>query len=590
MASMRVFSMRQFSFFAILCAALAVGAAAQNSSSSSSSKGDAAAQERSSARVRAGLVETTGSGITLESSESLFDMAAALNACGYDADLADSDPVRAEVRADMTAAIAESTEAKRSASELCSYIQLHTLSNPGRSLAQYVSLALYLGPPPALERTADETDMPPDALDVVNILPLLRDFAKEISLHAIWLKHHAEYEAITDKIHDPVTKMILTTNVYLKVPVSSYDGRRMLILVEPLLAPNAPNARIYSLDYVIVSSPTAAAAVRMDQIRHLYLHYEIEPLVYAKSQSMMRLTPLLKPVQTAPLDFVYKTDVVALVTECMIKAIEARTLDVGKAPAMPSNKERAESSRYEEELASYERQGEAQRRKLVELDMRQGWVLVDYFYDQFRLLERTPEGLNDAMGEMVYGMDVGRVQHQAMQIAFLPTGSNEFVTKVKPAPSGLMLAEKKMLSGDLPGAELLADKALADPTQDHGEAMYLKARVILMQGDPEESFNGFEDVVKTSKNPRTLAWAHVYLGRLYDIKQPVERDHALAEYKLALATPGILPDAKTAAEKGLKTPFEVPKVAHSEEEPLDPTGKAEKEAYKPTPPPPQNER
>ena len=491
---------------------------------------------------------------------------------------------------DMAAAIAESPEAKKSASELCSYIQLHTLSNPGRSLAQYVSLALYLGPPPALERTADETDMPPDALDVVNILPLLRDFAKEISLHAIWLKHHAEYEAITDKIHDPVTKMILTTNVYLKVPVSSYDGRRMLILVEPLLAPNAPNARIYSLDYVIVSSPTAAAAVRMDQIRHLYLHYEIEPLGYAKSQSMMRLTPLLKPVQTAPLDFVYKTDVVALVTECMIKAIEARTLDVGKAPAMPSNKERAESSRYEEELASYERQGEAQRRKLVELDMRQGWVLVDYFYDQFRLLERTPEGLNDAMGEMVYGMDVGRVQHQAMQIAFLPTGSNEFVTKVKPAPSGLMLAEKKMLSGDLPGAELLADKALADPTQDHGEAMYLKARVILMQGDPEESFNGFEDVVKTSKNPRTLAWAHVYLGRRYDIKQPVERDHALAEYKLALATPGILPDAKTAAEKGLKTPFEVPKVAHSEEEPLDPTGKAEKEAYKPTPPPPQNER
>ena len=587
---MRVFSMRQFSFLAILCAALAFGAAAQNSSSSSSSKGDAAAQERSSARVRAGLVETTGSGITLESSESLFDMAAALNACGYDADLADSDPVRAEVRADMAAAIAESPEAKKSASELCSYIQLHTLSNPGRSLAQYVSLALYLGPPPALERTADETDMPPDALDVVNILPLLRDFAKEISLHAIWLKHHAEYEAITDKIHDPVTKMILTTNVYLKVPVSSYDGRRMLILVEPLLAPNAPNARIYSLDYVIVSSPTAAAAVRMDQIRHLYLHYEIEPLGYAKSQSMMRLTPLLKPVQTAPLDFVYKTDVVALVTECMIKAIEARTLDVGKAPAMPSNKERAESSRYEEELASYERQGETQRRKLVELDMRQGWVLVDYFYDQFRLLERTPEGLNDAMGEMVYGMDVGRVQHQAMQIAFLPTGSNEFVTKVKPAPSGLMLAEKKMLSGDLPGAELLADKALADPTQDHGEAMYLKARVILMQGDPEESFNGFEDVVKTSKNPRTLAWAHVYLGRRYDIKQPVERDHALAEYKLALATPGILPDAKTAAEKGLKTPFEVPKVAHSEEEPLDPTGKAEKEAYKPTPPPPQNER
>jgi len=78
----------------------------------------------------------------------------------------------------------------------------------------------------------------------------------------------------------------------------------------------------------------------------------------------------------------------------------------------------------------------------------------------------------------------------------------------------------------------------------------------------------------------------VYLGRLYDIKQPVEREHALAEYKAALATPGIVADAKAAAEKGLKTPFEVPKVVHTEEEPLDPTGKAEKEAYKPPPPPP----
>ncbi len=375
--------------------------------------------------------------------------------------------------------------------------------------------------------------------------------------------------------------------MYLKVPVSSYDGRRLLILVEPMLAPSAPNARIYSLDYVVVTSPTAADVVKMDQIRHLYLHYEIEPLVYAKQQSMTRLTPLLKPVQDAPLEFVYKTDIVALVTECMIKAIEARTMDVGTAPAMVKSKERQDIARYEEELGSFERQAEVVRRKQVDLDMRQGWVLVDYFYGQFKALEKTSEGLNDALGEMVYGMDVGRAQHQAAEIAFLPSGSSEFVTRVKPAPTGLMLAEKKMIEGDLDSAQMLAEKALNDPAQDHGEAMYIKARVILMQGDPEKSFTGFEDVVKTSKNPRTVAWAHVYLGRLYDIKAPnPEREHAVAEYKAALATPGILPDARAAAEKGLKTPFAVPKVAHSEEEPLDPTGKAEKEAYKPGPPPP----
>ena len=581
--------MRQFVLFLTLCAALTTQAIAQNpSSSSSSSSRPVPAQQTQGARVRVGQLEAGGSAITLESSESLFDIAAALNACGYDADLANSNPVRAAIRADMTAAIAESPESRRAANDLCLYIREHALADPGRSLAQYISLALYLGPPPELAATADQTDMPPDALQVINILPLLRDFAAKTSLHTIWLKHHAEYEAITDTVHEPVTKMILATNIYLKTPVSTYDGRRLIILVEPLLAPNEPNARIYALDYVVVTSPTASDAIKMDQIRHLYLHYEIEPLVYANQQAMTRLAPLLKPVQGAPLEFLYKTDVVALVTECMIKAIEARTMDVGfPAPVKPTGaKVRADEAKYDEELASYDREAEVVRRRQVELDLRQGWVLVEYFYNQLVQQEHTSESLSEAMGEIVYGMDVGRVAHQAEQIQFLPTGSNEFVTRVARPLGTLMLAEKKLFEGDLDGAELLADKALQDPAQDHAEALYVKSEVLLMQGDPKDSMAGFEDVLKTSRNPRTIAWAHVYLGRLYDIKQPVERDHAVAEYKAALATAGIVPDARAAAEKGLKTPFEVPKVVHTEEEELDPTGKAEKDAYKPDAPNP----
>ncbi len=561
-------------------------AAAVAQTASSSQGGNVSRQDSSSSRVHAGQPEAGGSAITLETSEALFDLAAGLNACGYDADLDHSHPVRAEVRADVAASLRDSAAAKKSADALCEYIRQHSLNDPGRSIAQYISLSLYLTPPPKLAPTADETDMPPDALAVVNVLPLLRDFAEQVGLHAIWLKHHAEYEAITDRVHDPVTKMILATNAYLKVPVSSYDGRRLLILVEPLLAPSSPNARIYSLDYVVVTSPTDAGAIKMDQIRHLYLHYELEPLVYARAQSMSRLTPLLKPVQQAPLEFVYKTDVVALVTECMIKAIEARTLDVGfPAPVKPAGtKARADLARYAEELSSYDREAEVVRRRQVTLDMRQGWVLTDYFYGQMQAVEHTSEGLSETMGQMVYGMDVGRVQHAAEQIQFLPAGSGEFVARVPRAPSGLMLAERKMLEGDLDGAELLADKALKDPGQDRGEALYVRARVLLLEGDPKDSLTGFEDVLKSSQNPRTIAWAHIYLGRLYDTKEPVERQLALTQYKAALATPGIVPDAKAAAEQGLKKPFEIPKIVHEEEGPLDPSGKAEKEAYRPDPP------
>lgn len=569
-----------------LSGALAAVAVAQVPASSSSSTGGQV-QEPSSSRPHIGQPEAGGAAITLESSEPLFYIATALNACGYDTDLASSQPVRAEIRAEVDASSAESALVRQSKDKLCSYIDEHKLNDHSREIAQYVSLALYTGPPPTLQTTADETDMPPDALQVVNILPLLRDFAAKASLHVLWSKHHAEYEAITDHVHDAITRSILTTNLYLKVPVSSYDGRRLIILVEPMLAPNAPNARIYAADYVMVTSPNAAGAIKLDEIRHLYLHYQLEPLVYARAQSMLRLMPLLKPVEDAPVDYIYKTDVVALVTECMIKAIEDRTMSVGfPAPVKPQGtRARADLARYDEELSVYDREAETVRRRQVELNMRQGWVLTDYFYGQFAQFEHQPEGLSEAMGQMVYGMDVDRVRRSELQIDFLPAGSGgEFVSRAPRQLSGMMLAEKKMLEGDLDGADAIAEKALADPKQDHSDALYVKARVQLMEGDPQESSEGFQEVLKISHNPHTIAWAHIYLGRLYDIKDPPERAHALTEYKAALAVAAVPPDAQAAAQVGLKKPFEVPKVVHREEQELDPSGKAEKAAYKPDEP------
>ena len=78
-----------------------------------------------------------------------------------------------------------------------------------------------------------------------------------------------------------------------------------------------------------------------------------------------------------------------------------------------------------------------------------------------------------------------------------------------------------------------------------------------------------------------MAWAHIYLGRLYDIKEPAERNAAVVEYRAALNVPGVPQDARAAANGGLKVPFTVPKVKHEDDEPLDPSGKAEKDSYKP---------
>jgi len=492
------------------------------------------------------------------------------------------------IRQEINEALVATATAREKRDVLCAYIQQHTLADSGRSLAQYVSLALYLSPPPDLTPVVSETDLPPDSTQVVNILPLLRDFAEAVHLHAIWIEHRPEYEALVNRLHDPLTHTVLDTNIYLRAPVSSYDGRRFLVLLEPMLSPAATNARIYATNYIIVVSPSGEPNVsfHMDQIRHTYLHYEIEPMVYARAAAMDRLLPLLKSVQDAPLEFTYKSDIVALLAECLIKAIEARTMDVGLVkPKRPTNiRQRSDMEHYDAEMSLYDRQAEAVRRRSVDLSMRQGWVLVDYFYGELGRMERDSISLRENIGQMIYGMDVERERHKDQQIVFLPEGTHDLVRRSAPKPTGLRLAEMKMMQGDAAGAEEIADKALADPAGDHAQAHYILARIDVMERQPDEAITHFQSALASSKDPRTLAWSHIYLGRLYDVQS--SRKKAVAEYQAALTVRDSQPDTKAAAEKGMRTPFTLPKreaavPADKDDQPIDPTGKAEKDAYKP---------
>jgi hypothetical protein len=577
----------------LLNASVVCANAQQPSSSSSSSSSDTPTKEGPSKQgPRIAQPEAGGSAITLETSEPLFYIAVALNVCGYDADLAASSPVRSKIRDEINTQLAASERARTSRDALCSYVREHTLADGSLNLAQYISLALYLSPPPELTPTADETELPPDSTQVVNILPLLRTFAEDIHLNAIWVEHRPEYEDLTARVHGPLTKMILNTNIYLRLPVSSYDGRRFLVLLEPMLAPSLTNARIYSSDYIVVASPAGdpLGAVHMDDIRHTYLHYEIEPLVYARAQAMERLQPLLKAVQDAPIEYTYKTEIVPLLTECLIKAIETHTMDVGISKPQkpgPGVKTRADLERYDADMSAYEHQAEAVRRKAVDLAMRQGWVLVDYFYGQIATMERDGISLKENMGQMVYGMDVDRERHKDQQIAFLPEGSHDVLRRATTQLTGLQLAEMKIYKGDLAGASEIANKVLADPNGDHAQAHYVLARVNLMERQPSAAIGDFQEVLDTSKNPRTLAWSHIYLGRLYDVMP--DREKAVAEYQAALTVRDAQPDTKAAAEQGIKQPFIAPKAEHqtpeeSDDAPLDPSGKAEKDAYRPPPP------
>jgi len=574
----------------------------QQGASSSAAPGERAAdQSNPIARPRAAQIQPGSSAVTLETNEPLFDMAVALNVCGYDQGLDQSMPVRAKVRAELNKALEESEDARASRDSLCQYIQQHRQNDSGLNVGQYVSLALYLSPPPELTPNADETQLPPQAAAVINVLPRLRKFAEDINLHLVWIRHRPEYEAMIARVHDPMAQMVLDTNIYLHQPVSTYDGRRFLVLLEPMLAPEITNARIYGTDYIVQMSPDNSAGdpVKMDEIRHIYLHYTVEPMVYSRGSAMERIQPILRGVQDAPLEFFYKSDAPALLTECLIKAIEAHLYTVpGPAPVKPrSIHERSDMDAYEAEKTAWDKANDLARLKLIDTDEAQGWVLTEYFYNQLTSMSHSGDGLRDEIAPMIYGMDIMRERHHAEQILFVKTVPPDPLRPTMPQARQLTAmdrAEILLMQGHSDDAADLADKVMADPKGDHAHAQYVLARVELMQGHPDEAMDGFSKTIGLSKasaapDPRTVAWAHIYLGRLYDSESQPERAKAVAEYKAALASRDSRPDTRTAAEAGISKPYKLPQRAQpaqsGDDKDFDPTGKKEKDSYQPDPPP-----
>ncbi len=566
-----------------LFAGLSVSSARAQSPDSGSAPKQAKEQSSSSQPFQQekapSLIDPAGPTVSLVSSEPVFLMAAALNACGYDEGLEESAPVRKRVRDEMNDALARSEEARARRDKVCLFIAQHRMTGSEQDIAQYISLALYLTPPPEMETSEDLTEMPPDSTQVVEIVPLLKDFVAAVDLHGIWLAVHPIYDREADRLHDPLSKMIVGTDLYLKMPASTYQGRRFLVVIEPMLSPSLVNARIYGTDYIVVVSPVDGK-IRMTDVRHTYLHYVIEPLLNARANAIDRAQPILKEIREAPLAFRYRSDTVPLTVECLIKAIEARIMDTGVPEyKIPANADRSELPRYEHERQVYQQKVDAVRVAAVRHDMTQGFVLTQYFYEQMIQFERDPASLRDTIGEMVYSMDVDQQAHRARGIDFDKEADGEVLGRSQPRKlTGLDLAEARLAGGDTATASAMARQALAERSDTlesvaaGARANFILARAAILTGHPEEAIDRFQKTLATSKQPRLLAWSHIYLGRMLDLD--CKREEAISEYQLALTVRDGQQDTRLAAERGVKTAYAVR--GHSCDEDAD--GETDKDA------------
>jgi tetratricopeptide (TPR) repeat protein len=409
-----------------------------------------------------------------------------------------------------------------------------------RNLSQYISLALYVDGPPHFVPRAKEEELPPDAAAITAFGALMDRFYEKTGLHSIWERHRNDYGAAMRRYHEPLAKMVLDTEIYLKQPSSQYLGRRFTVYLDFMGSPNETDARNYGVDYYVVVFPAPytpageapASALKMEQIRHTFLHYEMDPLAEKHYSSIKRLEPLLGSVKRAPLEDAFKTDISLLVTECLVRAIEIRT---------SGNKQSAE----------------AMRTQAVDDAVKQGYILTRYFYDTVVAFEKDPAGIRGAYGDFLDKVDLKKEEKAAAEVQFASAASPELVRLSRPEERRMLVtAEKRLAAGDPKGAQELAQAALDKKIGDQGRALFILAEVAVANKNRDGAQDNFQKAIAASKDPTVLGWSHVYLGRILDMKE--DREAALAEYRAALNDGGKLPEIRAAAERGLEKAYEPP--------------------------------
>jgi tetratricopeptide (TPR) repeat protein len=272
--------------------------------------------------------------------------------------------------------------------------------------------------------------------------------------------------------------------------------------------------------------------LKMPQIRHAYLHYLLDPMAEKHFTAIKRLDPLLQSVKRAPLDENFKTDISLLVTECLVRAIEIRTTGTKQT-------------------------AEAMRLQAVDDAVKQGYILTRYFYSALVGFEKDPAGLRTAYSDVLYAIDVKQQQKAASEVQFARVTAPELVQLSRLEDRRmLMTAEKRLAAGDPKGAQELAQQALDKKIGDEGRALFILAQVAVANKNREEALTNFQKAIQATKDPKVVAWSHVYSGRILDMKE--DREGAMNEYRAALTAGAELPEVKAAAERGLQQAYEPP--------------------------------
>jgi tetratricopeptide (TPR) repeat protein len=427
------------------------------------------------------------------------------------------------------------------------YYAEHALGDSGATFSRFVSFALVAGPPPDFPFELRRDDLPPEALSLDGFNPILANFYSEAKLDELWKFYQPDYQSGVESLRAPVSNLIFKVSNYLREIIRPMNSRSFSVYVEPL-AGDKTVFKTFGDEYALVVRPSADPP--MDDIRHAFLHFILDPIAIRYRVQAAKASPLLAYAARAPqLPVDLRDDFSAFFDECLVRAVELRLR--GLSPA---------------ELALAIDQAEGG-----------GFVLVRLIYAGLSGFEKSEPAMGYYLPDLIKGIDVSAEQRRLSGVKFADAAPASATPPEKVGAVAKSPASSNPLDDDLAegqrqisarnGAAAAAsfEKVLA-AYPDNERATYGLAVASALQGKPDQARQLFTKVIAAAQNPladasthpdpSNLSWSHIYLGRMYDVEG--KRDLAVLEYRAALAVAGAPDPARAAAQRGIEAGYQTP--------------------------------
>ena len=375
------------------------------------------------------------------------------------------------------------------------------LENPQSA---YLSLSLWLGPPPDFELDVDPAHLPPDALFVRGFEELVRRFWKEANLAGLWEVmgplHQREIE-----LYRPLLEGIVKSALeYFRVPLRVVLGKEIILIPDLLDVKDLVNARNLERQYFVVVGPSDDPSGQRRQLEHEYLHFLLDSLIQKYGASLLEHEALLDLAQQQPnTRHDYQNQFLLVASESLIEAVHTRL----SPPLSP------------EELEN----------RLVGL-FRRGLVLAPYFYRSLEEYETLQEQTLPAFLEtIIEDLGEGAIHKDAKAIEEVEKRRNADALRLREedrAREEQVLRHNEFVTRFNEASRLLADEQfeaartlllqLSEARPEDGKISFYLGQTAFQLDDYDGALEYYrQSSLAPGLELWLVAWSRVRMGRIH---------------------------------------------------------------------------